>query len=115
MHHTRLADAADDQLAMGRVLEGAALELLQNRGERESESGVRVMPKQRRFCLFSGLNKEGYPNPLSFHGGEAMDEGGTKEVLSFFYEVPLGTFGNREQFGERVREREERFLDLHCS
>ena len=118
VQHTRLEGATELELEMGSFVENAALDLMLGSKSGEAASrvrnmGVRVMPKRGHICTFSGLKGDGYPNPLSFHGGEAMFKGESKEVLSFFFEVPLDSFLSRKELGEMVRQREERFLDLH--
>jgi len=118
VQHTRLEGATELELEMGSFVEKAALDLMLGSKSEEAAStdrnmGVRVMPKRGHICTFSGLKGDGYPNPLSFHGGEAMFKGESKEVLSFFFEVPLDSFSSRKELGEMVLQREERFLDLH--
>jgi hypothetical protein len=82
--------------------------------EEATTTGVRVHPRRGHVTIFSGIKTDGYPNPLSFHGGEALAEGdGEKALLTFFYEVPPDSFTSRKEFGERVAEREQRFLERH--
>ena len=119
VQHTRMVDATEEQLKLGRIVDEAAIEVLRKQKSHDNiknnqiDMGLRVLPKQGHFCIFSSLNADGYPNPLSFHGGEAMDIGESKEVLTFFYEVPIETFSNRKEFGERVVEREMDFMSTH--
>jgi hypothetical protein len=118
VQHTRLEGATELELEMGSLIEKAALDLMfrSKSGEaasRDRNMGVRVMPKRGHICTFSGLKSDGYPNPLSFHGGEVMFKGGSKEVLSFFFEVHLDSFLSRKELGKMVWQREKRFLDLH--
>jgi hypothetical protein len=124
MYHTRCADATQVQLDLGKELDETALDLVrcqfdtgieskENGSDLNHNYGIRVMPRQGHICIFSGLTDKGYPNPLSFHGGEALLEGESKELLTFFYEIPIDLFRNRDEFGIQVKEREERFLHLH--
>jgi hypothetical protein len=125
MYHTRCVGATKVQLNLGKELDEAALDLVRHQlgsgdgrneergSSRKHEYGVRVMPRQGHVCIFSGLNHDGYPNPLSFHGGEALLKGESKELLTFFYEIPIDLFHNREEFGIQVKDRENRFLHLH--
>lgn len=109
MHHTKMADATERQLAMGKVMDEAALNLVKSN---DINMGLRVLPRAGNICLFSNLKSDGYPNPLSFHGGEAMFLGESKDVLTFFFEVPP-TFSSRAEFGQLVQEREELFCQIH--
>lgn len=120
IQHTRISD--DKQhLELGKCIEQAALHLFQEDTspgsfQGSSNQGIRVVPQQGHVCLFSGLQHDGYPNPLSFHAGEAiLAPGHSKNVLTFFYEIPTDTFSNRAEFGEQVRKREEEFLKFHGS
>ncbi len=112
VQHTRMLDANERQLELGKVIDDAAVLVAK---EENNDMGLRILPKQGHFCLFSSLKPDGYPNPLSFHGGEAMDVDETKDVLTFFYEIPVGTFHSRQEFGRRVVERERHFINLHFS
>ena len=112
VHHTRMADANRECLDLGRIVENDAVPLL---NKATNQMGLRVMPEQGHICLFSNLLPDGYPNPLAFHGGEVMNAGESKEVLTFFYEIPVGSFTNRQDFGRRVQEREMEFLRYHYS
>lgn len=130
IHHTRISEDAGHQ-TLGRIIEQAAFDLYREEttpsstgcSTSSSESpivlsdrGFRVIPRQGHICLFSGLQHDGYPNPLSFHAGESvLSEGATKNVLSFFYEIPIEDFSSRAAFGEQVREREEAFSNFHAS
>ena len=109
MHHTKMADATERQLSMGKVIDEAALTLVKSN---DVNMGLRVLPKVGNICLFSNLKSDGYPNHLSFHGSEAMLPGESKDVLTFFFEVPP-TFSSRVEFGQRVQEREELFCQIH--
>ncbi len=111
VQHTRFVDATDEELEFGRIVETPSLGLLNK--EDTPIMGVRVSPKHGHYCLFSNLNEDGFPNPRSFHGGEALYHGESKEVLTFFYEIPVGTFTSRAELGERAMEREEMFLEKH--
>ncbi len=132
VQHTRMADANESQLELGKIIDEAAKDLIHRdkhiltssltstssttvdeEDKHNMRMGIRILPKQGHFCLFSSLNTNGYPNPLSFHGGEAMDVGESKEVLTFFYEIRMDTFTDREEFGQRVAQRERDFLNLH--
>jgi hypothetical protein len=85
-----------------------------NDDDAASTAGIRVMPNAGQVTIFSGINSDGYPNPNSFHGGEVLQKGdGVKALLTFFYEVPLHSFSTREEFGKRVVEREQQFLERH--
>jgi hypothetical protein len=89
----------------------------QQQQQQQIQTGVRVLPREGHVIVFSGINPDnGYPNPRSFHGGEALMQGdGEKVLLSFFYEVPLDSFTSRAEFGQRVLERERDFLERHFS
>ena len=114
VQHTRMEDVSKESLKLCAIIENASVSLLQKFKENEElEMGIRIKPRQGHFCLFSNLNEDGYPNPLSFHGGEVMDVGESKEVLTFFYEIPMGTFTTRDEFGLQVREREGNLLNFH--
>ena len=119
VQHTRMMDATEEQLKLGRIVDEAAIEVIQKQKNQDHlknddyDMGLRVLPKQGHLCLFSSINTDGYPNPLSFHGGEAMDIAESKEVLTFFYEIPIETFNSRAEFGERVVEREKNFMNTH--
>jgi hypothetical protein len=116
--HSRDADTGE-AIELAKAMEDAAVVCWQRDRQTSSLSissttGVRVLPRQGCVTIFSGIQSDGYPNPLSFHGGEALAEGdGEKALLSFFYEVPPNTFMSRKEFGERVVERERRFLERH--
>lgn len=112
VQHTRMVDASEESLELGRLIEDASLKLL---ADRHSGMGIRVMPEQGHVCLFSNLDEDGYPNPLSFHGGEAMYAGETKEVLTFFYEIDPTEFSNRKEFGQLAKEREMNLIKYHFS
>jgi hypothetical protein len=78
------------------------------------------MPFEGNVCIFSGIGHDGYPHPASFHGGESLlkrhivnRDDSEKHVLTFFYEVPVGTFNSRTELGMRVKEREETFKSIH--
>lgn len=86
--------------------------------------GIRILPHQGHICVFSSQQADGYPNPFSFHAGEALlsrtthatKDGtavGGKHVLTFFYEIPMDSFQSREEFGEQVRKRERAFWTFH--
>mmetsp|Transcript_27028 Transcript_27028/g.39998 ORF Transcript_27028/g.39998 Transcript_27028/m.39998 type:complete len:417 (+) Transcript_27028:152-1402(+) len=117
IQHTKYADATQDQLSIMRFVDESGLDMIQRQSESESagqvEMGLRILPRHGHFCLFSSLSDDGYGNPLSFHGAEAMYPGETKSVLTFFYEIPMGTFGSRAELGERAKEREEKFFKFH--
>jgi len=128
VQHTRKVDASEESLKLGRIIENEAVSLFQkvtstndyndngvdeNQKEELLNMGVRMMPRRGHFCLFSNLRTNGYPNPLSFHGGEAIGVEKSKEVLTFFYEIPLETFMSREEFGYKVKERENNLLNFH--
>ncbi len=115
VYHTRQIGGSADQSILGVKLDRAALALMiQDQEETDTtinNYGVRVMPRQGCFCLFSGLQRNGSPNPNSFHGGEAIFKGESKELLSFFYEVPPNGIMSLEALGEKVVKREERFVN----
>jgi hypothetical protein len=113
IYHTVQVEANESQLMSGNLLTKAALTILKNQEGNDEEKihGVRVMPQQGKFCLFSGLRTDGLPNPYSFHGGEAMFQNEQKEVLSFFYEVPANGIKTREDLGKMVKQREDIFLN----
>lgn len=110
IHHTRISKNPTN-LELGRKVEQVALDLCQG----QCDTGVRILPRQGHFCLFSGLLHDGTPNPRSFHAAETMISPfpASRNVLSFFYEVPLAQFSNRAEMGDRVREREEALLEFH--
>ncbi len=112
VQHTRFIDATEEELEFGRIVERPSLSLLSQQ-DNPAPSGIRVSPKHGHYCLFSNLNENGFPNPRSFHGSEALYHGESKDVLTFFYEIPVGTFTSREQLGQRAMEREDMFLRKH--
>jgi hypothetical protein len=112
-HHTRSFHSGQT-IDEAVVIEEVAAQLWEQNHSKDkvaSPGGIRVIPKLGHVCVFSGVNPDGYPNPLSFHGGETLLRGdGDKALLSFFYEVPSYTFSSRQEFGERVTEREKHFM-----
>ena len=133
VQHTRIAQDNSHVMELGKSMEDAALRLYQEDthawlqrehgpstslhpsvGSMTPNQGIRVMPRQGHVCLFSGVKHDGYPNPMSFHAGEAiLCQGASKNVLTFFYEVPTSLFSSRAEFGEQVRQREEAFIKFH--
>lgn len=131
VQHTRIAKENAHVMELGKHIEDAALRLYQEEAHAQLQGdklqstsssidtskltqGIRIMPRQGHICLFSGVNHDGYPNPFSFHAGEAiLAKGASKNVLTFFYEVPTNLFSSRAEFGEQVRKREQAFLEFH--
>ena len=122
IHHTRIS-TNKTHILLGRGIEQAALDLYHSEtigapGRTSPlDRGIRVVPRQGHICLFSGLCHDGYPNPRSWHGGESiLADGATKNVLTFFYEVPVTPeVSSRAAFGEAVRQRESAFLKFHAN
>jgi hypothetical protein len=118
VHHTRSVSASQSQLMVGSILDKSALDLFIHDSCSDSlmprtSGGVRVIPEHGHFSLFSGLQSNGAANPKSFHGGEAMFMGESKEVLTFFHEIPQNGISTKSDLGKKVEERESRFLELH--
>lgn len=127
-HHTKLTQSqlkshiSDDET--GLLLEQAALDLwredvLGTDTPNFSTRGIRVRPCQGHVCVFSSQQSDGFPNPYSFHAGEALlcrartNSTTGKHILTFFYEIPMGSFQDRDSFGEQVRTRQEAFWSFH--
>lgn len=133
VQHTRIAKDNLRVMELGQCIEDAALRLYQEDAQQAQapfqgtlsscplsldkttlSHGIRILPRQGHICLFSGVKHDGYPNPFSFHAGEAiLAQGGSKNVLTFFYEIPTNLFATRAEFGEQVRKREEELLKFH--
>lgn len=77
--------------------------------------GLRVLPQQGHIVAFWNIDPAtGDADPCTWHGAEALKGGDAKEVLTFFYEVPLEKVGtSRVTFGEEVGRRKEALLQLH--
>lgn len=115
VYHTRMENMTHAQQALAQKVESYALSSMTH--ERGS---TRIVPREGNLCIFSGIRHDGYPHPASFHGGESLlkmrmnNMGDTeKHVLTFFYEVPVGTFSSRVELGMRVKEREEKFKSVN--
>ena len=112
--HTRVASNVD-VLKLGQQVEDVALKLRHDDNV-DNNFGLRLLPKEGHCCIFSSLTKDGYSNPYSIHGGEVLQYGETKDVLTFFYEVPYSTarpISSHEELGEQVQHRELEFLQRH--
>ena len=112
--HTRVASNVD-VLKLGQQVEEVALKLRHDVHD-GINCGIRLVPKQGHCCIFSSLTKDGYSNPYSIHGGEVLQQGETKDVLTFFYEVPCSEttrISSRQELGEHVQKRELEFLQRH--
>lgn len=115
VYHTRMENMTHEQKVLAEKMENYAISSMIH-----DSGSTRVMPREGNVCIFSGIRHDGYPHPASFHGGESLlkmkikgrDEK-EKHVLTFFYEVPVGTFNSRIELGMRVKEREERFKSIH--
>ncbi len=130
-HHTKLTESQlNSQISnngTGVLLEQAALDLWREdvvgtdtrRTPHCSTRGIRVRPCQGHVCVFSSQQADGFPNPYSFHAGEALLCRATtnsrrgKHILTFFNEIPMGYFQDRDSFGEQVRTRQEAFWSFH--
>jgi hypothetical protein len=115
VYHTRMENMTHEQKVLAEKMENYAMSSMIH-----DNGSTRVMPREGNVCIFSGIRHDGFPHPASFHGGESLfkrqitsrDEK-EKHVLTFFYEVPVGTFSSRIELGMRVKEREERFKSIH--
>jgi hypothetical protein len=97
------------------LLDQAAWKLYQTDSELPSTDasiGIRVLPRQGYVTAFSGIDSHtGEPHARSWHGAEAGHD--PKRVLTFFYEIPTGTFTSQAEFAQRVQERELAMLQRH--
>jgi hypothetical protein len=105
-HHTR---PSEDLLELERKIEQEAVDLVTE--QHHLETGIRVFPRKEHVCLFSGLKHDGYPNPLSFQGGEVLSKDESKVILTFFtkfqsdrFRVELN-FECKSEFLERYSKR----------
>mmetsp|Transcript_22458 Transcript_22458/g.51433 ORF Transcript_22458/g.51433 Transcript_22458/m.51433 type:complete len:349 (-) Transcript_22458:110-1156(-) len=103
VHHTRWTDAPAD---LAGILEGEAAKTFVCRGNSSSASGIRVVPKRGRICLFYTRTAEsGEIDPRSYHGPEAVYDsfGKTKTVLTAFREIDRKYFDSFEEFSDCVK------------
>lgn len=131
IHHTK-QDIDENPHSDGRMLERAGLDIFHRdnmnemsllNGYFDSQSGnysqcysqgLRVMPEAGKLIYFHNVGSNGYPDPLSFHGGEELltlptpleddsDEATTKSILVFFKEIPLDNFSDRDGFAKEAQ------------
>jgi len=107
MQHTRQKGGNHEA---SRVVEQAALDLYHNlNNDNKPSAGVRVLPKRGHCTLFSSIDPTtGAADPRSWHGAEQVYDGETKQVLSFFYEVPVEYIASQAAFGAEAGRRYER-------
>ena len=142
IEHTK-GDAYETPTSDGRTLEMAGLNVFYRdnirylsrlKGKRDNQliathntatnnfygPGVRVMPEAGKLIYFHNVNDKGYPDPISFHGGEELitiqqQENGnnidrsliadtistttTKSILVFFKEIPVHAFSRNGRDG----------------
>jgi hypothetical protein len=128
-HHTRDANMTGTRAhTKVRVLEGAAWDLYrreQDGGsgvERDTRVGIRVLPQAGHCVAFFSINGQGQTHARSWHGSEILlspkDSGinnNQKEVLTFFYEVPMSEFQSQLEFGQCVERRQRTMMEMYCS
>lgn len=118
VQHTK----GDEDGTAASVLESAALDVFyRDIGKYHPggpNNGLRVMPEQGKLIYFHNVDDAGFPDPLSFHGGEELVAllppsndstqvavANTKSILVFFKEIPIDAFRERgrEGFAEEAR------------
>lgn len=114
--HTRADynDCRDDESSQGNkdprtLLEQAAWETYindSNAGNAQQDIGIRVLPRQGHITVFASIDPaSGMADPRSWHGPEVLLPGDSKELLSFFYEVPVEEFVDQTTLGQAVGRR----------
>jgi hypothetical protein len=128
-HHTRDANMTGT-IAHSRVrlLEGAAWDLYRREQdkssgvERDAGEGIRVLPQAGHCVAFFSINGQGQTHARSWHGSEILlspkgsgINNNQKEVLTFFYEVPMSEFQSQLEFGQCVERRQRTMMEMYCS
>jgi len=72
-------------------------------------TGIRILPQQGHVIVFFNLDRNGSTDPWSWHGGEFLRDQ-KKALLTFFKEIPLSTFRNQSELGQRAYEAKQRIL-----
>ena len=110
IQHTRISKDGSI-LQLGKAVEDIATALYNDPDS--ALTGIRVLPRQGHVCIFSGLTEDGWPNPNSYHGGEVVCRGESKDILTFFFEIPEEAIQTRQDFAEQVVQRERTFMQRH--
>ena len=113
VHHTRewMTKNKTDVKGLCDQVEQTAVDLYSR--QRIHRTGARILPQQGHITIFSTLQHDGYTNPKSIHAGEAMARSESKDVLTFFYEVPQRYVHDRQTLGDQVARRDRRFRERH--
>lgn len=88
--------------------------------------GIRVMPQAGKLIYFHNIDKDGRPDPSSFHGGEELtvitSQSGSeskandhKSILVFFKEIPVEKIKDLDSFADEVRKAREFTVDKYYS
>lgn len=80
-------------------------DVLQSGGAYESNRGVRVQPEKGKLCVFHNLTPEGTPDPMVFHGAEAVIGKKTENKSKTISRSDDGSNSKKETFQVMTKKR----------